>query len=389
MPDKLHRHFQWIGVGVYLLSLIIVSVWLRPYALKPLWMAWGIGTVCFFFLTTWFFHKQWRHDDVKKFTRKVFLTALGIRMVYVGAIIFYYYYQTGVAMEHGAADSMRYHQWAIALAKLAREGEFGIIFRWLNANTIGFSDQGYVLYLTSLYTCFDNNILGPRLLKALMSAYMCVAIYKLASRSLGEKTGRLAAVIAVFLPQFIHYTGTYLKETVENNQNQKQTLRDGIFAALALHIFYKNSDIVEFAMETQLCNLLQSLFETDGARIYKTPTYYVMKLFKEHMGQYIVPVLPDDTDKDLDAVATISEDGNKMTVSIVNRHLYEDKKCGLRFKNGLWKVEKADEVNAENVRDRNTFENPEKIKDRPFKIKDAENVVVPAHSVVRICLKKA
>lgn len=83
----------------------------------------------------------------------------------------------------------------------------------LNGNTFGFSDQGYILYLTTLYSCFGNNILGPRLLKALMSAFTCVAIYKLASRSLGEKTGRLAAVMAVFLPQFIHYNGTYLKET--------------------------------------------------------------------------------------------------------------------------------------------------------------------------------
>jgi 4-amino-4-deoxy-L-arabinose transferase-like glycosyltransferase len=78
---------------------------------------------------------------------------------------------------------------------------------------MGFSDQGYLLYLTTLYTCFGKNILGPRLLKALMSAYLCVVIYKLASRSLGEKTGRLAAVMAVFMPQFIHYTGTYMKET--------------------------------------------------------------------------------------------------------------------------------------------------------------------------------
>lgn len=213
MPEKLHRHFQWVGLGVYLLSLLIVSVSFKSYALKPLWMAWGIGTVCFFFLTTWFFFRQWRHDETKKFIRKVFWIALGIRAVYVGTIILYYYYQTGLAMEYQAADSMRYHQWAIALAKLAREGDFGLIFRWLNANTMGFSDQGYILYLTSLYTCFDNNILGPRLLKALMSAYMCVAIYKLASRSLDEKTGRLAAVMAVFLPNFIHYTGTYLKET--------------------------------------------------------------------------------------------------------------------------------------------------------------------------------
>ena len=213
MPEKLHRHFQWVGLAVYLVSLIVVSIWFRSYALKPLWIAWGVGTVCFFFLSTWFFHQRWRRDETKKFIRKVFWTALGIRVVYVGAIILYYYYQTGLAMEYQAADSMRYHQWAIALAKLAREGDWRLLFRWLNANTMGFSDQGYILYLTSLYTCFDNNILGPRLLKALMSAYMCVAIYKLASRSLGEKTGRLAAVMAVFLPHFIHYTGTYMKET--------------------------------------------------------------------------------------------------------------------------------------------------------------------------------
>ena len=213
MPDKLHRHFSWMGVAVYLLALLIVSVWFRPYALKPLWIAWGLGTVVFFFGLTWLFYHRWQKEDGKRFLRKVFWVALGVRVAYVGAIIFYYYKQTGLSMEYQAADSLNYHYWAIALAKLAREGKFGDIFRLLNANTMGFSDQGYILYLTSLYTCFDNNILGPRLLKALMSAYMCVSIYKLASRSLGEDTGRLAAVMAVFLPQFIHYTGTYMKET--------------------------------------------------------------------------------------------------------------------------------------------------------------------------------
>jgi len=66
--------------------------------------------------------------------------------------------------------------------------------------------------------------------------------------------------------------GTWHPEAVwETNSNQKQTMRDGIFAALALHIFFRNCDIVEFAMETQLCNLLQSLFETKGKDFYKTP----------------------------------------------------------------------------------------------------------------------
>lgn len=213
MPDKLYRHFQWVGVALYLAALFVVSVFFRDYALQPLWIAWGVGTILFFFGLTSFCHRRWRHDDAKVFLRKVFWWALGIRVVHVGAIIFYYYWQTGVSLEYQAADSWMYHNTATYLSRLLREGQISEMFRVLNGSTKGFSDQGYLLYLTTLYTCFDNNILLPRLLKALMSAYTCVVVYKLASRSLGEKTGRLAAVMAVFLPQFIHYNGTYLKET--------------------------------------------------------------------------------------------------------------------------------------------------------------------------------
>lgn len=183
--------------------------------------------------------------------------------------------------------------------------------------------------------------------------------------------------------------GTWHPEaTMQNNQNQRQTMRDGIFAALTLHIFYKNSDIVEFAMETQLCNLLQSLFETDGEKCFKTPTYYVMKLFKEHAEQYLIPTLPDDVDERLNTLATISEDKTRMTVSIINQHLYDEKTVKLAFKNSEWEVEKADIVTAKNVRDYNTFENPEKIKDSPFEIDDLQSILIPAHSILRICLKK-
>lgn len=176
--------------------------------------------------------------------------------------------------------------------------------------------------------------------------------------------------------------------TFENNQNQQQTMRDAIFAALTFHIFYRNSDIVEFAMETQLSNLLQSLFETDGELFYKTPTFYVMKLFRAHLGQYLLPVLPDDIDEDVDTVATISEDGNSMTVSVVNRHLYESKQVVLDFAQGGWCVETADIVTAENVRSYNTFDEPETIIDKKYDVAEDMNLVVPAHSVVRICLKK-
>ena len=213
MPEKLHKHFQWVGIGVYLLALLLVSVCFRTYAMKPLWMAWGVSTVLFYFLLTYCFHGRWKGDERKSFVKKVFWVAFSIRALFVGAMMFYFYYQTGMSMEYGAADSLNYHFTAAYLSDLVREGRLREVFWVLNGNTMGFSDQGYLLYLTTLYTCFGKNILGPRLLKALMSAYLCVVIYKLASRSFGEKTGRLAAVMAVFMPQFIHYTGTYMKET--------------------------------------------------------------------------------------------------------------------------------------------------------------------------------
>ena len=183
--------------------------------------------------------------------------------------------------------------------------------------------------------------------------------------------------------------GTWHPEaTFEKNQNQKQTMRDAIFAALALHIFYKNSDIVEFAMETQISNLLQSLFETDGEKFYKTPTFYIMKLLKEHTNQYLTHVLPDDIDTDLDTVSTISEDGTKLTISIVNKNLYDEKAIDISLKEN-WKVAKANIVTCDHVRDYNTFEQPYNIKDDVFAVPENLSFSVPKHSVVRICLEKA
>lgn len=176
-------------------------------------MVWGIGSVLFFFLLTYLFNQRWQNDDQKHFLRKVFWIALGIRMVYVGAIIYYYYLQTGNSLEYQAADSLNYHQWAAYLSDLIKEGHFRRAYWVLNGNTMGFSDQGYIIYLTGLYTITDHNVLGPRLLKALMSALMCLSVYRLTARNLGEKTARLATIMTVFLPQFIYYNGTYLKET--------------------------------------------------------------------------------------------------------------------------------------------------------------------------------
>ena len=212
MSVKLFRHIAIIGISIYVVSLILVSVIFHGYAMQPLWMVWGVGEVLFFFLLSCLFYSRWKQDDAKHFTRKVFFTALGIRIVYVVLMCYYFYYQTGIPLEYDAADSLDYHKMAVFLAKCIKSGHFKYVFQYLNAYTMGFSDQGYSLWLTLIYTIFGRNILTPRIFKSLMSAYMCVAIYKLGTRTFGERTGKLAAVLCVFMPTLIHICGLHLKE---------------------------------------------------------------------------------------------------------------------------------------------------------------------------------
>ena len=89
MTKKLLRHISIIGIGLYLLALIVVSVVFRSHAMQLKWILWGMGEVLFFFVLTTVFYPRWKHDEPKCFWRKVFWVALAIRVVYV---VFSYYY---------------------------------------------------------------------------------------------------------------------------------------------------------------------------------------------------------------------------------------------------------------------------------------------------------
>ena len=212
MGNKLLRHISLIGIGLYLLALIVISVAFREYALQLKWVLWGIGEVLFFFVLTTIFYPRWKNDDPKQFWRKVFWTALVIRAVYAFVMCYYYYWETGIAFEYNAGDSRWYHVTGVYLSRCVRMGYVSYVFKYLNAYTMGFSDQGYQLWLTLLYAIFGRNWLVPRLFKALMSAYLCIVVWKLGSRTLGERTGRLAAVMCVFTPILIQICGLHTKE---------------------------------------------------------------------------------------------------------------------------------------------------------------------------------
>ena len=212
MSKKLTRYIALYGIGVYLLALLVISVAFREHALQLKWMLWGIGEVLFFFLMMVVFYPRWKVNDPKRFKWKVFLVAFVIRAVYAFVMCYYYYWETGIGFEYGAADSTWYHQTASYLSQCVRGGHISYIFKYLNAYTMGYSDQGYILWLTLIYTIFGRSWLIPRLFKALMHAYLCIVLYKLGQRTFGERTGRLAAVMCAFMPVLIQTCGLHTKE---------------------------------------------------------------------------------------------------------------------------------------------------------------------------------
>ena len=211
MSKKLIRYISIYGIGVYLLALLVISVVFRDHAMELEWVLWGIGEVLFFFVFTTIFYPRWKNDKPKVFCHKVFWIALAIRLLYVVFSYYYFYNHIGAPFE-GPGDEIGYYTRSALLSKYIRKGDFGFVFDFLKGYSLGFSDHGYLIWLTFIHTIFGRKVWVARIFKALMSAYLCIVVHRLSSRTFGERTGRLAAVMCVFMPLFIQLTGSHIKE---------------------------------------------------------------------------------------------------------------------------------------------------------------------------------
>jgi hypothetical protein len=117
---------------------------------------------------------------------------------------------TGQTFEFSSADAMGYHRETLWLLDLINANQLNVYLAYIKGN---YSDMGYVSYLALVYTISWKSILFARLLKAIMSAYMCVLVYKIAERNFGEPTAKIAGIITMLFPNLIYYCGLHLKET--------------------------------------------------------------------------------------------------------------------------------------------------------------------------------
>ena len=201
------KQFSSRAIFIYIISLAIVSVVFMNYMLKPAFIIISIIWVLLFFLLSNRYSKKWLEIDEKTFIRKIFLTALVLRLIWVVFSYFFYLINTGIPFEFGSSDALAYHQTAIWLKEIGWSNAMDYLF------TGSYSDAGYPLYLTLLYSIIGPNILVTRILKTIFSSWTCILVYKLAKRNFGEEAGRMAGIFCVLCPNLVIYCGMHLKET--------------------------------------------------------------------------------------------------------------------------------------------------------------------------------
>lgn len=196
------------GIYLYLGVLTTVSLAFFRHMMSIDFILMGVMWVTGFFLLSNYCSKKWQETPQKKFLINIFLIALGIRWVWAIFAYIYFFIKTGMPFEFSAGDSIWYYEETMGNV----HANLIDVWNYLFVNTDAISDSGYVFYLSLLSKITRESILLPRLINSIFSAGTCVLLYFLAKRNIGEEVGRLAAIFACFMPNFIFYCGTHLKE---------------------------------------------------------------------------------------------------------------------------------------------------------------------------------
>lgn len=200
--------FSTRALLAYFVALFLASVIFMKHMMPFQFMLIGAVSVCLFFVFLTRITKDWQKYHPTHFTKKLFVTALVIRLVYVVFVYFYYIWMTGEPHAYHPGDELLYHY----MASLWKEQGFDE-FRSQMKEFIDFSDSGYCWWLAIEYLLFGTHVLPARLVKCLIDAFSCVLVYNLAKRNFGEPAGRMAAVFYMLVPNAWFYCGITLKET--------------------------------------------------------------------------------------------------------------------------------------------------------------------------------
>ena len=180
------KQFSTRAILIYLTSLAAVSLVFYRYMMGLEFITIGIVWVLLFFLLSHRYTFRWSTLEEGKYIRKLFFTALLLRLIWVVVSYFFYLIKTGTPFEFGSSDAISYHDEAVWFHEMG----WSVTFDYLKTRAIG--DRGYSFYLAVLYSVVGPNIFLTRVIKSLLSSWMCVMVYRMTKRNLNDEVARMA-----------------------------------------------------------------------------------------------------------------------------------------------------------------------------------------------------
>ena len=112
------RYFSIRAIFCYLATLALVSAFFLSYAMPLQFMLFGLVPVIVFFNYSNKLTMSWQRIKPATFTKKLFTTALIIRIVYVVFIYFYYIEMTGLPHMYYPGDELLYEEVGLLLKEV-------------------------------------------------------------------------------------------------------------------------------------------------------------------------------------------------------------------------------------------------------------------------------
>lgn len=202
------KFFSNRGMVCYVITLMTVNAFFLNHTLPFQFVVFGLVSVIVFFAFSTRLSQGWWKYAPRLFTRKLFITALTIRVVYVTFIYFYYTEMTGRPFAYHAGDELFYHEMGL----LWREYGLDEFIKQMK-ECVELSDSGYCWWMAILYKLFGVHVFPAHLVKCFLDSFSCILLYNLAERNFGESAAKMAALFYMLLPNAWYYCGVTLKET--------------------------------------------------------------------------------------------------------------------------------------------------------------------------------
>lgn len=250
------NYFSRRAILCYTITLALVSALFMNHMLPLKFVVFGFAAVILFFTFASKLTMRWGQCPEQVYQRRVFFTALVIRLVYVIFIYFYYISETEIPHAYYAGDELLYQD----VAQRWYEGSYEEFHNYLRSY-IDYSDSGYCWWLAILYLPFGPHVLVGRVVKCFIDAFTCLLLYNLGKRNFGESVGRIAAIFYMLIPNAWFYCGVTLKE---------------IEMTFLVVLFVERADLALHSSKLKIQNLIIPLMASAAMLTFRTAMAAVM-----------------------------------------------------------------------------------------------------------------